>query len=227
MYTQSVFRSATQINEAMSRVYFYMMTAVLNSMFVAYLVSNNAELMATLFGSNVKWLVLFSPIIAAIALPFILNGAGKLVSQLALHGFAALMGLSLSLFFKAYTGASIVSAFSGAAVLFGTMSLYAYFTKHSNQTMDSLGKYCMIALIAIIIASIINIFIGSSVMQMVISAIAIVVFMAFTVYDTMTIREMVSTDSSPSAEVMGAITLYLDFINLFVNLLQLFGDRDD
>jgi FtsH-binding integral membrane protein len=86
-----------------------------------------------------------------------------------------------------------------------------------------MGAYLLVALIAIIIASIINIFIGSSVMQMVISAIAIVIFLGFTAYDTQQIREMVSEDTSAAVEVCGALTLYLDFINLFVNLLQLFG----
>jgi FtsH-binding integral membrane protein len=84
-----------------------------------------------------------------------------------------------------------------------------------------------VGLIAIIIASIINIFIGSSVMQMIISALAIVIFMGLTAYDTQQIREMVSTDSSPAAEVLGALTLYLDFINIFLSLLQLFGDKKD
>jgi hypothetical protein len=112
----------------------------------------------------------------------------------------------------------------GASVLFGTMSFYGYFTK---KNLDSLGKFMFVGLIAIIIASIINIFIGSSVMQMVISALAIVIFMGLTAYDTQQIREMVSTDSSPAAEVLGALTLYLDFINIFLSLLQLFGDKKD
>jgi len=104
------------------------------------------------------------------------------------------------------------------------MSFYGYFTK---KDLDSLGKFMFVGLIAIVIASIINIFIGSSVMQMVISALAIVIFMGLTAYDTQQIREMVSTDSSPAAEVLGALTLYLDFINIFLSLLQLFGDKKD
>jgi hypothetical protein len=104
------------------------------------------------------------------------------------------------------------------------MSFYGYFTK---KNLDSLGKFMFVGLIAIIVASIINIFIGSSVMQMVISALAIVIFMGLTAYDTQQIREMVSTDSSPAAEVLGALTLYLDFINIFLSLLQLFGDKKE
>jgi FtsH-binding integral membrane protein len=141
-----------------------------------------------------------------------------------LAGFAAIMGLSFAVIFAVYTMASIFSAFMGASVLFGTMSFYGYFTK---KDLDSLGKFMFVGLIAIIIASIINIFIGSSVMQMVISALAIVIFMGLTAYDTQQIREMVSTDSSPAAEVLGALTLYLDFINIFLSLLQLFGDKKE
>jgi FtsH-binding integral membrane protein len=117
---------------------------------------------------------------------------------------------------------SIVSAFMGAAILFGVMSGYGYFTK---QSLDSMGKFMFVGLIAIVIASIVNIFIGSTVMQMVISALAIIIFLGLTAYDTQKIREELSTETSDVAEVRGALTLYMDFINLFLNLLQLFGDR--
>jgi uncharacterized protein len=104
------------------------------------------------------------------------------------------------------------------------MSGYGYFTK---KNLDSIGQFMFIGLIAIIIASIINIFIGSTVMQMVISAIAVIVFLGLTAYDTQKIREMVSLDNDGKAEVAGALSLYLDFINLFLSLLQLFGGRKD
>jgi FtsH-binding integral membrane protein len=104
------------------------------------------------------------------------------------------------------------------------MSGYGYFTK---QSLDSVGKFMFVGLIAIIIASIVNIFIGSTVMQMVISALAIVIFMGLTAYDTQKIREEVSVDNDGIAEVRGALTLYLDFINIFLSLLQLFGDKKE
>jgi FtsH-binding integral membrane protein len=122
---------------------------------------------------------------------------------------------------------SIFGAFMSAAILFGVMSAYGYFTKRS---LDSIGKFMFIGLIAIIIASIVNIFIGSTVMQMVISALAIIIFLGLTAYDTQQIREMVSDENSTDAmEVTGALTLYMDFINIFINLLQLFGigNKDD
>jgi FtsH-binding integral membrane protein len=132
------------------------------------------------------------------------------------------MGLSFATIFAVFTMGSIVSAFMGAAILFGVMSGYGYFTK---QSLDSVGKFMFVGLIAIIIASIVNIFIGSTVMQMVISALAIVIFLGLTAYDTQKIREEVSMDTSDVVEIRGALTLYMDFINLFINLLQLFGDR--
>jgi FtsH-binding integral membrane protein len=104
------------------------------------------------------------------------------------------------------------------------MSFYGYFTKRS---LESMGQFLFVGLIAIIIASIVNIFIGSSVLTMVISAIAIVIFLGLTAYDTQQIRELISQDGvGSSAEVIGALTLYLDFINIFVNLLQLFGNKN-
>jgi hypothetical protein len=104
------------------------------------------------------------------------------------------------------------------------MSAYGYFTKKS---LDSIGKYLIVALIAIIIASIINIFIGSSLFSMAISAVAILIFLGLTAYDTQRIREMIMENSSDAVEVQGALTLYMDFINIFLNLLQLFGEKKE
>jgi FtsH-binding integral membrane protein len=152
------------------------------------------------------------------------NNPTKSTAQLCLHGFAALMGLSFSMIFAVFTMGSIVSAFMGAAILFAVMSGYGYFTQRS---LDSVGRFMFVGLIAIIIASIVNIFIGSTVMQMVISALAIIIFLGLTAYDTQKIREELSVETSDSAEVRGALTLYMDFINLFLNLLQLFGGRKE
>jgi FtsH-binding integral membrane protein len=135
------------------------------------------------------------------------------------------MGLSFATIFVIYSMGSIFTAFMGGAVLFGTMSIYGYFTK---KDLTSAGSFMFVGLIAIVIASIVNIFIGSSVLQMVISALAIVIFMGLTAYDTQNIRQIVSHDSDTGREeVLGALSLYLNFINLFLSLLQLFGDRKD
>lgn len=217
----AVYRDAPAINQAMGRVYAYMGLATLVSMLVSAYVGLSPELVKFFFTGAMHWVVMFAPLVFIFIVPVILNSEpSRGIAVLTLCAFAALMGLSLAVVFAVYTMTSIVSAFMGAAVLFAVMSFYGYFTK---QNLDSVGKYAFIALIAIIIVSIINIFIGSTALQMFISAIAILVFLALTAYDTQQIREMVSVDDGSAVEVMGALTLYLDFINLFVNLLQLFG----
>lgn len=218
-------RSAGQINEAMGRVYGYMGLATVISMLVSMFVGTNPTLVEFFFTGIMHWVVLFAPLLAVFFITVALNAdPPKELALLMLCGFAALMGLSIAVIFAVYTVSSIFSAFMGAAVLFGTMSFYGYFTK---QSLDSLGKWCFVGLIAIVIASIINIFVGSTVTQMVISAIGILIFLGLTAYDTQQIREMVTYESSPATEVAGALTLYLDFINLFINLLQLFGSKKD
>jgi FtsH-binding integral membrane protein len=199
-----------------------MSLAVLTSMVVSYLVGTSPELLAFFFTGVLKWIVIFAPLVAILAYSFVSDNWSRSGLQLFLHGFAALMGLSFATIFAVFTMGSIVSAFMGAAVLFGVMSGYGYFTK---KDLSGVGQFMIIGLIAIIIASIINIFIGSTVMQMVISALAIIIFLGLTAYDTQRIREMVSIETDGREEVRGALTLYMDFINLFINLLQLFGDR--
>jgi len=219
------YRSAEEVNSAMCRVYGYMSLAVIVSMLVSYFVGTSPELLKFFFTGILKWIVIFAPLAAVFGVAMILaRSPGKSTALLCLYGFAALMGLSFATIFAIFTMGSIVSAFMGAAILFGVMSFYGYFTK---QSLDSLGKFMFIGLIAIVIASIVNIFIGSTVMQMVISALAIIIFLGLTAYDTQQIREMVSVDSSSAVEVTGALTLYLDFINIFLNLLNLFGNKND
>ena len=219
------YRSAEEVNSAMGRVYGHMSMAVLVSMLVSYFVGSTPELLAFFFTGLMKWIVIFSPLVAILAFAFAAEHFNKSQLQLFLYGFAALMGLSFATIFAVFTMGSIVSAFMSGAVLFAVMSGYGYFTK---QNLDSMGKFMFVGLIAIIIASVINIFIGSTVMQMVISALAIIIFLGLTAYDTQKIREMVSVDGDTGREeVMGALTLYMDFINLFINLLQLFGIKKE
>lgn len=218
----TTYKSATEVNQAMGRVYAYMALATFVSMFVSFQVGMNHDLVQFFFTGVMKWVTIFAPIVAVFFVtPFIAANPPKSAAVAALVGFSALMGLSLATIFVVFTLGSIFNAFMGAAVLFGVMSFYGYFTK---KDLSSMGDMLIVALIAIIIASIINIFIGSTVFQMVISAIAIVIFLGLTAYDTQQIREMVSEgEEDHCVEVLGALTLYLDFINLFINLLQLFG----
>jgi len=219
------YRTAGEVNQAMSRVYGYMGLATLVSMLVSFFVGTNPDLVRFFFTGLTKWIVIFAPLVAVLGLTFASEKFSVAGLQLFLQGFAVLMGLSFATIFVIYTMGSIFTAFMGAAILFITMSFYGYFTK---KDLSSMGQMMFIGLIAIIIASIVNIFIGSTVMQMVISALAIIIFLGLTAYDTQRIREMVSTDSDTSrSEVLGALTLYLNFINLFLNLLQLFGEKKE
>ncbi len=222
--TTGIYRSAAEINTAMGRVFGHMGLAVVTSMIVSMLVAGSPGLMAFLFGTAFKWIVIFAPLVAILALSFGLEKLTKTQATVALHGFAALMGVSFATIFVIYNLGSIVSAFMGAAVLFGTMAFYGYFTK---RDLSGFGQFLFIGLIAIVLASIINIFIGSTVGQMVISALAIVIFTGLTAYDTQNIRQMVSVDNPGNLEIAGALTLYLNFINIFLSLLQLFGQKND
>jgi FtsH-binding integral membrane protein len=194
-------------------------------MMVSWFVGTTPELLSFFFTGIMKWIVILSPLAAILALTFASERFNTSQLKLFLWGFAGLMGLSTATIFAVFTMGSIVSAFMGAAILFAVMSGYGYFTK---QSLDSMGKFMIVGLIAIIIASIVNIFIGSTVMQMVISALAIIIFLGLTAYDTQKIREAVSVEGDTGREeVLGALTLYMDFINLFINLLQLFGMKKD
>ena len=219
-----VYKTADQINTAMAGVYKWMFLAVLVSMGVAFGVGNTPSLVEFFFTGMLKWVVVFAPLIAVIGISVALNSnPPKEIAQLLLLGFSALMGLSFATIFVIYKMGSIFTAFMGASILFGVMSFYGYFTKKS---LDSLGKFMFIGLISIILASIINIFIGSSLFSMVISSLAIIIFLGLTAYDTQKIREMIM-DNQPNVEIHGALTLYLDFINIFLSLLQLFGDKKE
>lgn len=220
------YRTAEAINSAMSRVFGHMSLAVVTSMLVSAWVGTNPAAMAFFFTGIMKWIVIFAPLVAVFAVGMALEAnPPKGVAVAMLHGFAALMGLSFASIFVVYNLGSIFSAFMGAAVLFAIMSIYGYFTKRS---LDSLGKWLFVGLIAIIIVSIINIFVGSTVLQMVISGVAVLLFLALTAYDTQRIREMLYDGAAgDAAEVSGALSLYLNFINIFLNLLQLFGDKND
>jgi uncharacterized protein len=219
------YASVSDINSRMISVYNNMFLAVVNSLIVSLLVASSPAAMAFLFTGAMKWIVIFAPLVAILGMTFVMKQATQGQARAFLHVFAALMGLSMSTIFIAYTATSIVSAFMGAAVLFGTMSIYGYFTKKS---LESWGTFLLVGLIAVIITSIVNIFIGNSVLAMVVSAVAIIVFLGLTAYDTQRIREELSVyEPDSKAEILGALSLYMNFINLFINLLQLFGERKE
>ena len=224
MFATNTYRSAAEINSAMGRVYGHMGLAVLVSMLASMAVASSPALMAVLFGTGLKWIIMFAPLVAVLGMSLAYEKMSKSTIQILLYAFAVLMGVSFSTIFVVFQLGSIVSAFMGGAVLFGTLSFYGYFTK---KDLSSWGTFLLVGLIAVIIASIVNIFIGSTALQMTVSAIAILVFLGLTAYDTQRIREIVSYENDGKAELMGALSLYLNFINIFLSLLQLFGNRNE
>jgi FtsH-binding integral membrane protein len=221
----NTYASVSDINNRMISVYNNMFLAVVTSMLVSLLVASSPGLMAFLFTGIMKWVVIFAPLVMIFAMTWIMEKATYGEARGMLHIFAALMGLSLSTIFITFTTTSIVTAFMGAAILFGTMSLWGYFTKKS---LEGWGSFLMVGVIAVVIASIVNVFLGNSTLALVVSAVAIIVFLGLTAYDTQRIREEVSVmEPDSKAEILGALSLYMNFINIFISLLQLFGARND
>jgi hypothetical protein len=180
----------------------------------------------TLFFSGFKWLVMLAPLGIVLYMSFGIKKMSSSKAQTVFWIFAALMGLSLSWILLVYTGKSVARVFFITSATFGAMSLYGYTTK---RDLTKLGSFLMMGLIGIIIASLINIFMKSSMMYFVISILGVLIFVGLTAYDTQKIKNMyVESDSGEligKKAVMGALTLYLDFINLFIMLLRLFGQR--
>ena len=179
-----------------------------------------------LYNSALMWIVMLAPLGVVFYMSFGIKKMSAAKAQMTFWIFAALMGASLSSIFLIYTGASITRVFFITAGTFGAMSIYGYTTK---RDLTKLGSFLMMGLIGIIIASIVNIFMKSTMMYFVISIIGVLIFVGLTAYDTQKIKNMyLVSDSSEiigKKAVMGALTLYLDFINLFIMLLRLFGQR--
>ena len=179
-----------------------------------------------LFASPLMWVVMLAPLGIVFYMSFGINKMSSANAQTVFWIFAALMGLSLSWILLVYTGVSVARVFFITSATFGTMSIYGYTTK---RDLTKFGSFLMMGLIGIIIASIVNIFMKSSMMYFVISILGVLIFVGLTAYDTQKIKNMYlegdSSEISGKKAVMGALTLYLDFINLFIMLLRLFGQR--
>ena len=179
-----------------------------------------------LFFSGLKWVVMLAPLGIVFYMSFGIKNMSAAKAQTVFWIFAALMGLSLSWILLVYTGVSVARVFFITSATFGAMSIYGYTTK---RDLTKLGSFLMMGLIGIIIASLVNIFLKSSMMYFVISILGVLIFVGLTAYDTQKIKNMyVASDTGElmgKKAVMGALTLYLDFINLFIMLLRLFGQR--
>jgi uncharacterized protein len=180
-----------------------------------------------LYTSPLKWAVILAPLAMVFFLSARLHKMSASAGQIAFYVFAALMGLSLSSVFLVYTGGSIARVFFITAAAFGALSLWGYTTK---RDLSGMGSFLVMGLFGLIIASLVNIFLGSSMLQFVVSVVGVLVFAGLTAYDTQRIKEMyyeLDDDGTMSRKaIMGALSLYLNFINMFTMLLSLFGNRE-
>ena len=210
----------------MLRVYNYMASGVALTGIVAMFASSSPALMNAMFGTPLAWVVMLAPLAFVLVISFGINRLSLFATQALFWLFAAVMGLSLSTIFIIYTGESITRVFFITAASFGALSLYGYTTK---RDLGPIGAFLIMGLIGIIIAGLVNIFLQSSAMQFAISVIGVLVFAGLTAYDTQKIKnaysELHDHETSGKLAVMGALTLYLDFINLMMMLLHLFGNR--
>lgn len=182
---------------------------------------------AMLFQSSFKWVVMLAPLGMVFLISARVHKMSVPGAQLAFWAFAGLMGLSLASIFMVYAHGSIARVFFISAATFGALSIYGYTTK---KDISGWGSFLFMGLIGIIIASVVNLFVASSALQFAVSVIGVLVFAGLTAYDTQRIKEMyyVGDDATVSGRkaIMGALSLYLDFINLFLMMLSLFGSRD-
>jgi FtsH-binding integral membrane protein len=179
-----------------------------------------------LYTSPLMWVIVFAPLVLVMVLSFGIQRMSAGVAQIAFWAFAALMGLSLSSIFLVYTGTSIAKVFFISAATFGAMSLYGYTTK---RDLTGFGSFMFMGLIGLVIASVVNIFLASGALAFGISIVGVGVFVGLTAYDTQKIKLSYSasygSDVLAKGAIMGALNLYLDFINLFLMLLRLMGNN--
>jgi FtsH-binding integral membrane protein len=214
------------LRQYMLAVYNYMGLGLAITGLVAMFIASTPALYQPIFGTPLKWVVMLAPLGFVFFLGARITSMSVSAAQITFWLFAAVMGLSLASIFLVFTGESIARVFFITAATFGAMSLYGYTTQ---RDLSQWGSFLMMGLIGIIIASLVNIFLASSALQFAISVIGVIVFVGLTAYDTQRIKEMYveldSRDVMAKKSIMGALTLYLDFINLFVMLLQLFGTQ--
>ena len=236
--TPSVDRTAdidVGLRAYMLRVYNYMAVGLTLTGVISYVVAHTPALLALFYirtavgvePTMLAYIAMFSPLAFVLILSFGIQKMKAATAQLVFWLFAGVMGLSMTHIFLTYTGASIVRVFFISASVFAAMSLYGYTTK---RDLSGMGSFLFMGLIGIIIASVVNIFLASTMMHFIISVIGVLVFVGLTAYDTQGIKETYNV--SDSGEVMqkkaiyGALRLYLDFINLFLMMLRLFGSRN-
>ena len=215
------------LRQHMLRVYNYMGLGLVLTGIVAFLVASTPAIYQPIFGTPLKWVVMLAPLAFIFFFSFRIQAISAATAQTLFWAFCALLGLSLASVFLVFTGASIARTFFITAAMFGATSFYGYTTKRNLSTM---GSFLFMGLIGVIIASLVNLFIGSSALQFAISVIGVLVFTGLTAYDTQNIKEQYAeahgSESNSKLAVWGALSLYLNFINVFQLLLGLTGERE-
>ncbi|HUC62843.1 MAG TPA: Bax inhibitor-1/YccA family protein [Alphaproteobacteria bacterium] len=210
----------------MLRVYNYMASGLALTGIVAYAVASSPAAMRAIFGTPLQWVAIFAPLILVFVLSARINSMKASTAHALFWLYAGLMGISLASIFMIYTGTSIARVFFISAGSFAGLSLYGYTTK---RDLSGMASFLMVGLIGVVLASLVNLFLHSTGMQFAISVIGVLVFAGLTAYDTQNIKELyVASDSGEIAakkSVIGALRLYLDFLNIFLFLLQLFGNQ--
>ncbi|ALJ35014.1 Bax inhibitor-1/YccA family protein [Azospirillum brasilense] len=215
------------LRKHMLRVYNFMMLGLGVTGLVALFVASTPALYVPIFTTPLKWVVMLAPLAFIMVLSFRFHAMSASALQGLFWAFCAVMGVSMASIFLVFTGASVARVFFITAAMFAAMSLWGYTTK---ADLSKMGSFLMMGLIGIVIASLVNIFIGSSALQFAVSVLGVVIFTGLTAYDTQRIKEEYAEgyghEANTKLAVMGALSLYLNFINLFQMLLQLMGNRE-
>jgi uncharacterized protein len=227
MGTQSAAYDAG-LRSYMLSVYNYMASGVLLTGIVAYFFAESGLARDIMFGPGIlKYVIMFAPLGFVLALSFGINKMSTGTAQLVFWAYTVVMGLSLSTIFLVYTGGSIAQTFFATAGAFAGLSLWGYTTK---KDLSGMGTFLIMGVVGLFIASVINIFMKSDTMSLVISFVGVLIFAGLTAYDTQKIKSMYSyvagTDMVGKTVILGALNLYLDFINMFMFLLRFMGSRD-
>jgi len=223
---QTTLSPAESLNTAVAGVLGRMTLGVFATLVLAAVV-NSLGLVPVLFGGILGYIIIFAPLAMSLFLAWKGGEMAEGTIKAWFFAFAAVMGVSLSLIFAVYTSASIAQALIGTTVSFGALAFYGYFTK---RDLSGFGPFLFAGVIGIIIASIVNMFVESTALQMTLNVLTILIFLGLTAYDMNRIRDMFwSASQSEIARMQwfGALSLYINFINIFVSLLQLFGSKQE
>ena len=215
------------LRKHMLSIYNYMASGILLTGIVALLTARSGLAVTLMSGGLLTWVVMLSPLVIVFAMSFGANRFSRTTLQAMFWGFAVLMGLSLSTIFLVYTGASIASTFFATAAAFAGLSLWGYTTK---KDLSGWGSFLIMGVIGLLVSSLINIWLQSPTLHYVVGFIGVLIFAGLTAYDTQRLKTEYShyrgTDFAGKAVVLGALSLYLDFINMFLFLLRFMGSRE-